>query len=80
MKQLAYACILVLAAGVASAGTDRIYGKITTVDGDSYQGIIRWDRNEVSWVDQLNGTIRMGEGEGTTFIITARKSSSGNTG
>jgi len=33
-----------------------------------------------SLVDQLNGTIRMGEGEGTTFIITVRKSSSGNTG
>jgi hypothetical protein len=45
-----------LGAATANAGTDRIYGKITTTDGDQYQGLIRWDRNEVSWVDQLNGT------------------------
>lgn len=63
MKQLAWACIMVLTAGVASAGTDRIYGKITTVDGDSYQGLIRWDRNEVSWVDLLNGTKEMSRSE-----------------
>lgn len=56
MKQLAWACLIMLGAATANAGTDRIYGKITTTDGDQYQGLIRWDRNEVSWVDQLNGT------------------------
>ena len=33
----------------------RIYGKLTTVDGDVYEGLIRWDKNEASWVDILNG-------------------------
>lgn len=33
----------------------RIYGRITTDDGEVFEGIIRWDRNEASWVDVLNG-------------------------
>ncbi len=38
------------------AGTeDRIYGTITTVDGDTFTGFIRWDKNEGSWVDVLDG-------------------------
>lgn len=39
----------------ASDNSGRIYGKITTVDGDIYRGYIRWDKNEASWVDVLNG-------------------------
>ena len=34
----------------------RIYGRITTDDGDVFEGVIRWDRNEASWVDILNGS------------------------
>jgi hypothetical protein len=41
-------------ASADSAG--RLYGKLTTVDGDVYQGLIRWDKNEASWNDILNGT------------------------
>jgi hypothetical protein len=33
----------------------RLYGKIETVDGDVFEGLIRWDKNEGSWVDILNG-------------------------
>lgn len=33
----------------------RIYGKIYTIDGDELEGLIRWDKNEGSWVDILNG-------------------------
>jgi hypothetical protein len=40
---------------LAGSNTGRLYGKITTVDGDVYQGYIRWDKNEASWVDVLNG-------------------------
>jgi len=36
--------------------TGRVYGKITTGDGDTYEGLIRWDKNEANWVDILNGT------------------------
>ncbi len=54
---LACAAIFVIAA--ASTGfadsTGRLYGKLTTVDGDVYEGLIRWDKNEASWTDILNG-------------------------
>jgi len=36
-------------------GTDRIWGRVETSAGDVYEGFIRWDRNEGSWVDLLNG-------------------------
>ena len=35
---------------------DRIYGRVTTAGGDVYEGYLRWDRNEGSWADLLNGT------------------------
>jgi hypothetical protein len=34
----------------------RIYGRVTTSGGDVFEGYIRWDRNEGSWADLLNGT------------------------
>jgi hypothetical protein len=34
----------------------RIYGRIHTSDGETFEGLIRWDRNEASWVDVLNGS------------------------
>lgn len=46
----------VLAGGVLADASGRVYGRITTNDGDSYEGLIRWDKNEASWVDILNGT------------------------
>lgn len=45
-----------LASGVLADESGRVYGKITTEDGDTYEGLIRWDKNEASWVDILNGT------------------------
>jgi hypothetical protein len=34
-----------------------IYGKITTIDGNSYTGQMRWgDRGEAFWTDHFNGT------------------------
>ncbi|MBN2070488.1 MAG: hypothetical protein JW814_03435 [Candidatus Krumholzibacteriota bacterium] len=57
VKISALALLLVLASvAVANAdGTGRIYGKITTVDGDRFEGLIRWDKNEGAWIDFLNG-------------------------
>jgi hypothetical protein len=54
---LAYAAVFIVAcATMASAdSTGRLYGKLTTVDGDVYEGLIRWDKNEASWSDILNG-------------------------
>jgi hypothetical protein len=41
---------------VQADNSGRIYGKIHTVDGDTFEGMIRWDKNEGSWVDILDGT------------------------
>lgn len=47
---------LFIAGAISSAECDgRIYGKITTADGDILEGLIRWDKNEGAWVDILNG-------------------------
>ena len=57
LRILGIAAIL-LAIGVGSIladNRDRIYGKIVTVDGDEFQGLIRWDKNEACWYDILNG-------------------------
>ncbi|MBI5267882.1 MAG: hypothetical protein HY851_11685, partial [candidate division Zixibacteria bacterium] len=55
--RLVLACLITLtAATVMADGGGRIYGRIKTSDGNELKGIIRWDRNEVSWVDLLNGT------------------------
>ncbi|MDF1546082.1 MAG: hypothetical protein P1R58_13395 [bacterium] len=46
--------LLVCGTVIADNGS-RIYGKLTTVDGDTFEGLIRWDKNEGDWVDVLNG-------------------------
>lgn len=33
-----------------------IYGKVTTIDGDTYTGMIRWGTEEVFWFDFFNAT------------------------
>ena len=36
--------------------TDRIWGRVETAAGRVYEGYIRWDRNEGSWADVLDGS------------------------
>lgn len=36
------------------SGTNRLYGRVHTRDGERYEGFIRWDRNEGSWTDVLD--------------------------
>lgn len=43
-------------ASPATKNSDRIYGRIATSDGHTYEGFIRWDKNEAHWFDILNGT------------------------
>ncbi|MDH3891991.1 MAG: hypothetical protein OEV49_13000 [candidate division Zixibacteria bacterium] len=54
---LSAAAILIMAFSLTAVADNagRIYGKITTVDDDVFEGLIRWDKNEGSWVDVLNG-------------------------
>ena len=47
---------VLLAAPTSQAQEDRLWGEVITVDGDVYEGFIRWDRNEVGWADLLNGS------------------------
>jgi len=39
----------------------RIYGKIYTSDKEVFEGFIRWDKNEVSWTDILDGNKELPE-------------------
>lgn len=50
------AVVFLLGLAAMAGSGHRIYGTILTVDGDEFEGFIRWDRNEGSWVDLLNGT------------------------
>lgn len=36
------------------SGDTRLYGTVTTRDGDTHTGFLRWDRNEGSWTDLLD--------------------------
>jgi len=47
--------VVFVSVAVQADNSDRLYGKITTVDGDVLEGLIRWDKNEGCWVDILNG-------------------------
>jgi hypothetical protein len=34
----------------------RLYARVTTRDGRVFEGFLRWDKNEVSWLDVLDGS------------------------
>lgn len=38
------------------AGSGRIYGELHTIDGETFEGWIRWDKNEAYWDDILDAT------------------------
>lgn len=64
MTAFLMALVLVLGGSVLAGEEDgRIYGKITTTDGDVYEGLIRWDKNEANWVDILDGSKDIPESE-----------------
>ena len=52
---MAAGLIIIISITATADNSGRIYGKITTIDGDVLEGLIRWDKNEGSWVDILNG-------------------------
>lgn len=53
---LGLALLLALPTSVLAQGSGRIWGRVETRDGQVLEGFIRWDRNEGSWVDLLNGS------------------------
>lgn len=56
---LIFAVTIALAATASADDQGRIYGVITTVDGETFEGIIRWDKNEGGWVDVIDGDKRL---------------------
>ena len=59
MRYLVSALLLCSLAVFPSKADDtegRIYGRIIMEDGEIFEGLIRWDRNEASWVDKLDGS------------------------
>ena len=56
----AFACSLLCTICLPSPGRaqdgHRIWGEVHTTTGDVHEGFIRWDRNEGSWVDILDGS------------------------
>ena len=52
---LSIVALLLVGSVMAAESDGRIYGKITTTDGEVFEGLIRWDKNEANWVDVLNG-------------------------
>ena len=49
-------CGLGLSGPVCAQDADRIWGQVHTKSGEVHEGFIRWNRNEVSWVDILGGS------------------------
>ncbi len=50
-------CLFCLAIGIAMAESGRIYGKLTTVDDEVFEGWLRWDKNEAYWDDIIDGVV-----------------------
>jgi len=49
-------CVLTVSAPVRAQVEHRIWGRVLTSEGVVHEGFIRWDRNEGSWVDLLDGS------------------------
>ena len=48
-------CLLVTPLFAQAQDEALIYGKVNTIDGDSYEGQIRWGKEEAFWTDIFNG-------------------------
>ena len=49
-------CVLSFSHPVSAQDGDRIWGRVHTASDGVLEGFIRWDRNEGSWVDVLDGS------------------------
>lgn len=63
MGPMKWAAIAALSLGASLRAdgppADRLYGRVITAGGETFEGYIRWDRNEGSWADVLNGDKEM---------------------
>ncbi|MFQ5704375.1 MAG: hypothetical protein ACE5HT_10160 [Gemmatimonadales bacterium] len=56
---LYFATANLLATAPQSEAPDRLFGRITTTDGQVLEGFIRWDKNEGSVLDLLDASKRI---------------------
>ncbi|MEM8565278.1 MAG: hypothetical protein AAGF85_02370 [Bacteroidota bacterium] len=45
-----------IATGLVAQDSGFIYGKLTTIDGKTYEGPMRWGKEEVYWTDMFNAS------------------------
>ncbi len=60
------ALMLLAFSNVSAQDEGFIYGKITTVEGKTYQGPIRWGKEEVYWADMFNAS--KGDNENLEYL------------
>lgn len=56
LKVVSLALLALFTAGQEQPADDRLYGRVVTAGGRVYEGFLRWDKNEGSWADILNGS------------------------
>jgi hypothetical protein len=57
----------------ALAETNQLYGKIYTKDDEIFEGFIRWDKNEASWDDVLDGNKELDRSHRKRYIDSDRR-------
>ncbi len=55
-KSIAVVLATIFSLSLLAQDSGFIYGKITTEDGDEYEGPIRWGKEEVYWTDMFNAS------------------------
>jgi len=65
-------CVLAFAGPLSGQDAHRIWGQVHTTAGDVHEGFIRWDRNEGSWVDILDGSKRLPAENYETWLAANR--------
>lgn len=58
---------LLMVCGTALGESGQLYGKIYTKDKEAFEGFIRWDKNEGSWHDILDGTKELDRERGKRY-------------
>ena len=73
MLLLGFGVFVFMICATASAGSGELYGKIYTTDDEVFEGFIRWDKNEGSWHDILDGTKELDRERGKRYYRDRRR-------
>jgi hypothetical protein len=70
---VAFGSFLILFAIQAMADPGQLYGKIYTKDNEILEGFIRWDKNEASWDDVLDGNKELDSRHHKRYVDSNRR-------